>query len=161
MFELVKRQRPTNMLRLLDHFRHDLDDFDKLFEGLSHFHGFPTLAGLQNPDFSPNLNVVEKKDCFLVSTELPGMAEEDVEIALDDDRILTIKGEKKQEKKDEGDDYVVCECSYGGFRREIPLPKNVDVDGITASFEKGVLALTLPKVKVEEKKTARKIEIKK
>lgn len=153
MFELL-RQRPQNGLRALDHLRKDLDSFDDIFEALSHFHGFSPLKGISAPDFSPSLELVEKKDKYIAAIEIPGMTKDNVDISIDEDsNTLIIKGEKKQEKKDEGDDCYVCERVYGSFRREIALPKNITHENISAEYKDGVLRLTLPK---EEKKEAEK-----
>lgn len=156
---LVKRNNTPNTLRLLDTFRKDMTLMDRLFDEFSHFHGFPTVGGLETPDFSPSLEIVEKDKSFEGKLELPGMTEKDVEISIDDN-ILTIKGEKKREMKEEGEDYVVEEISYGSFRRELPVPTNVDPEGIKAAFKDGILTLSLPKIE-EKKKETKKIAINK
>jgi HSP20 family protein len=79
-----------------------------------------------------------------VSAELPGMDDEDIEVSLSRD-VLTISGEKKQEKEEKGRDYYRAERSYGSFRRSIPLPAEVNADKVDAVFSKGVLTITLPK----------------
>jgi HSP20 family protein len=161
MFELTRRPRINNTLKNLGILGKDLDDFGKLVDEMFHFHGFPTLSGLNGPDFSPSLEFAEEKDKYVATLELPGLSQNDVDISLDEDEgILTIKGEKKQEKKSERDDYYVCERAYGSFRREIPLPKNIKGDQINASFDKGILTLDLPKEEIKEKAT-KKIKINK
>jgi HSP20 family protein len=156
MSVLAKRSNPTSMLRLLDAFRRDLDGVDRLFEEFSHFHGLPFVAGtgLAAPAFSPQLDIKEGKDDFCISMELPGLTEKDIEVSVDND-VLSVSGEKKAERKEEGDDYIVAERSYGTFRREIPLGKDVDQNGINAKFQNGVLSLSLPKTKEAKKKTKR------
>ena len=157
MFNIIRR--PQDNLKFLDNFRREFDDIDRIFSSLSHFHGFPTLAGITSPSFSPSLQIVEKKDHYVASVELPGLEEKDVEVTVDEDNILTIKGEKKAEKKESNDEYYVSEISYGAFRREIPLPQNIDQEKIQASFSKGVLLVTLPKIE-QKQKERKKIAVK-
>lgn len=160
MFEL-STQRPKSILRLLDNFRNDMNTFDQLFDTMSHFHGMPTLANLPTVAFSPSLEISEKKDSYVATAELPGIDQKDVEITIDEEsNTLVLKGEKKQETKQEGDDYFVTERSYGSFRREIYLPKDINKEKIDASFKDGVLKLILPKESKDIKKEAKKISIK-
>jgi HSP20 family protein len=102
----------------------------------------------------PAVDVFEKDDKFVVKAELPGMKEEDVDVSVVGD-TLSIKGEKKTETEVKEEDYYRSERTYGSFYRSIPLPSTVDVDKIEASFEDGVLEVTLPKsAKVKPKKIA-------
>jgi len=102
----------------------------------------------------PALDVFEKEDKFVVKAELPGMKEDDIDVSLVGD-TLSIRGEKKTETEVKEENYYRCERSYGTFYRSIPLPSNVDADKIEASFEDGVLEVTLPKsAKVKPKKIA-------
>ena len=94
--------------------------------------------------WAPAIEVFEKEDKFVVKAELPGIKEEDVDVSVVDD-ILTIKGEKKTENEVKEEDYYRCERSYGSFFRSIGLPSNVDAKKIEASYEDGVLEVTLPK----------------
>ena len=107
----------------------------------------------------PPVEVTESDKSIVISAELPGLAEKDVELSLEDD-VLTIRGEKMEEKKEEKDDkrYHVVERTYGSFRRSFSLPSNVDAEKATAEFSKGVLTVTLPKVEAE-KQTGRKIPV--
>jgi len=158
MFEITKRTRP-NLLKSLNRFGDEMNSIEKLMDNVFHFYGMPTLAGIDRPLFSPAFDFVEKKDSYVASVELPGLDKEDIDMSINDEDILIVKGEKKYEQKEEGDDYYVSECSYGSFRREIPLPHNIKKEKIDASFNKGILKITLPKEK-EEKSTSTKIEIK-
>lgn len=93
---------------------------------------------------APSIDVVENKDAILLTAELPGLDEKDVEITLSNG-ILTLKGEKKFEKTDEKDSYHLIERRYGSFQRSIRVPESVDEAAVGARFEKGVLSVTLPK----------------
>ncbi len=100
----------------------------------------------------PAVDVFEKEDKFVVKAELPGMKEDNIDVSVVGD-TLSIKGEKKTETEVKNEDYYRCERSYGTFYRSIPLPSNVDVDKIEASFDDGVLEVNLPKsAKVKPKK---------
>jgi HSP20 family protein len=108
--------------------------------------------------FSPSVNVVEGDKEIKVSAELPGMDEKDIEVSLTKN-VLTIKGEKKEEKEDKGKNYYKMERSYGAFSRTIPLPVEIDIDKAKAQFKKGVLTITLPKSPKAIKET-KKIPVK-
>lgn len=95
-------------------------------------------------DWSPSLDVSETKDAFAVKMEIPGMEPGDVHVALDNN-LLTIKGEKKQEKESKEEHYYRAERSYGAFARTVRVPSAVDGTKVTAGFKNGVLTVTLPK----------------
>jgi HSP20 family protein len=117
----------------------------------------PALSDDFAGDFLPKVDLREEDQAFVVSAELPGMEEKDVEVLLSGD-ALTIKGEKKQEKEEKGQNYHRIERHYGSFNRIITLPAEVLTDKVEASFEKGILKITLPKA--EKKPEAKKIPIK-
>ena len=94
--------------------------------------------------WAPAIEVFEKEDKFVVKAELPGMKEEDIDVSVVGD-TLTIKGEKKAETQVKEEDYYCCERSYGSFFRSIALPSTVDAKKIEASYEDGVLEVSLPK----------------
>jgi HSP20 family protein len=105
---------------------------------------------------SPAVDITEKEDAFVVTAEVPGMAEPDIEVLLSGD-TLTIRGEKKQEREEKGNNLYLSERSYGQFQRAFSLPENVDSEKIAASFSNGVLSVTLPKAVVAPPK---KIKVK-
>jgi HSP20 family protein len=102
----------------------------------------------------PAVDVFEKDDKFVVKAELPGMKENDIDVSVVGD-TLCLRGEKKTETEVKDEDYYRCERSYGTFYRSIPIPSNVDANKIEASFDDGILEVTLPKsVKAKPKKIA-------
>lgn len=104
--------------------------------------------------WAPAIEVFEKEDKFVVKAELPGMTEEDIDISVVGD-TLTIKGERKAEDEVKEEDYYCCERSYGSFSRSIAVPSNVDAKKIEASYDDGVLEVSLPKAsEVKPKKIA-------
>ena len=108
---------------------------------------------------APAVDVAETDKAYEVTAELPGMDESNIEVKLADD-VLTIKGEKKEEKEGNKKDYYVSERRYGSFQRSFTVPAGVDSSKIEANFKNGVLIVTLPK-SAQAQKTEKKIEIKK
>jgi HSP20 family protein len=92
----------------------------------------------------PSLDVAETRNDIVVMAEIPGMDPKDIDISLSDG-VLTIRGEKKQEKEEKGENYHLVERSYGSFIRSIQLPMKVQSGKINASYKNGVLKVTLPK----------------
>jgi HSP20 family protein len=106
----------------------------------------------------PAADFTEDEKVYKITVELPGLDEKSVEVSLSG-RQLILKGEKRQEKEEKDKSYYLSERSYGSFQRGFRLPDGVDQDKIAATFEKGVLNVTLPKT-VEVQKQQKKIEIK-
>jgi len=129
---------------------------NKLFEDA--FRGSPAVGDAGDLySVMPQLNISETDREFRVTAELPGVAEKDVDVTLDDD-VLTIRGEKKLEKREEKENYHVVERSYGQFQRSIRVPHSVKGEQVQARVENGVLTIVLPKNQAQEK--ARHIEVK-
>lgn len=103
--------------------------------------------------FRPSMDVVKTDGQMVVTAELPGISSDDVEVSLDGD-ILTIKGEKHEEKEVSEDDRYIHERSYGFFQRRITVPDGISADAIEASFDNGVLTVevALPEEKPAESK---------
>jgi HSP20 family protein len=139
--------------RLLRRMRHD---FDRLFE-----EGWPVLAAddsLAEVAFQPSVDVTEDKDQVLVRAELPGMAKDDIKVSVDGG-VLSIQGEKKENKETREGGVLRRESSYGSFCRSFTLPAGVDAGKAAASYRDGVLELKLPK-KEEAKPKAIEIALK-
>lgn len=128
-------------------------EFDRLFEAApSESAGRSFYPRAWGRDLvMPDIDETEDDKAFHVSIELPGMDEKDVDITLSG-RLLTIRGEKKEDEKEEGKDFYRRERSYGAFRRTLELPGEVDESKIEASFKKGVLRIELPKTKEAQEK---------
>ena len=104
----------------------------------------------------PSVDVHENENQITLRAELPGLAEEDVELTVDKGR-LTIQGEKRLEKEDTDGDYRRIESSYGSFYRSFPLPDTIDQDKVVARFDNGVLNVVLP---TTEEAQPKRIEVK-
>ncbi len=94
--------------------------------------------------WTPSVDVAETKDDVVIKAEIPGMKKEDVKISIQDN-VLTLKGEKKQEKEEKDANFHRIERSYGAFCRSFTLPTSVKTDKIKATYKDGVLNITLPK----------------
>lgn len=93
---------------------------------------------------TPAVDVVEKDNAFELTAEIPGLDAKNIELSLADD-VLTIKGEKNEEKEEKTKDRYISERRYGSFRRSLQLPSSVDPTRIEANYRSGVLTVTLPK----------------
>jgi HSP20 family protein len=100
---------------------------------------------------TPAMDIVEKDNAFEVTAELPGLDAKNIDLQLSNG-ILTIKGEKQEQKEEKTKDRYVSERRYGSFRRSLQVPDGVDVEKIDANFKSGVLTVTLPKSPEAQKK---------
>ena len=123
-------------------------DFDVLQQRLQRLFGEPSLGVVQTLGWVPPVDVTETEKELVVSAELPGLAAEDVDVAIDRD-VLTLRGEKKEEKETKGAEQHLWERTYGAFERSFTLPCMVDAGAAKAEFIKGVLTVHLPKAKEE------------
>ena len=119
---------------------------------------FPFSSHSELKNFRPDVNLSETDNKYVVTAELPGLDEKDVNVELRNGGLI-IKGEKKSENEEKKDGYIYSERSYGSFSRQIPLPDEVDADNVTAKFKKGILEVTLPKTE-KAKANRKKINIK-
>ena len=106
---------------------------------------------------APAMDLVEKDGAFEITAELPGLEEKNVEVKVANN-MLTIRGEKREEKEEKDKQYYLSERRYGAFQRSFRIPVGVDVDRIAASFARGVLTVTLPKG-AEAQQGEKKIDI--
>jgi HSP20 family protein len=94
--------------------------------------------------FAPSFDVKENKEGYVFRADLPGVREQDLEIALTGNR-LAISGKREQEKHEQGDTYYASERSYGSFSRAFTLPDGTDGDNVKAELKNGVLEVIVPK----------------
>ncbi|MFN2453497.1 MAG: Hsp20/alpha crystallin family protein [Pyrinomonadaceae bacterium] len=143
----IVRYDPFRDLRSLQ------DEVNRLFStNLSRVFGD---EGIARGAWNPSVDIFENKDQIVLEAELPGMNREDFDLSVENN-VLTLRGERRFEKKDEGDNYHRVERSYGSFTRSFTLPQSVSGEGANAEYKNGVLRVTLPK---REEVKARRIAI--
>jgi HSP20 family protein len=145
---LILRRDPFNEFRSLQ------EDFNRAFGT-----AFPRLfgeEGLTNGKWVPSVDIREGENEIVLEADLPGLKPGDFDLSVEN-RVLTLKGERKFEKQSETDNYHRIERSYGSFTRTFTLPSTVNVEAVGAEFKNGVLRVTLPK---KEEVRARQIQVK-
>jgi len=138
-------------------------ELEALNDQLSRFFNLPTsmkwpefsLDTTAEPAWTPAIDVLENKDSFQIKADMPGMDKKDITVAVDGD-ILTIKGQKTEEKELKENGVVRKERAYGSFYRSVSLPQSVDATKVKASYKNGVLELLIPK---KEEAKPKQIEI--
>ncbi len=125
--------------------------FDRFFRG-----GVLDDAELSAGGWMPAVDLAEKDDEFVAKVELPGVNKDDVKITLQDN-VLTIRGEKKDEKESKHSNFHRVERSYGSFQRSFALPTSVRSDKVDAQYKDGILTISLPKAEEAKRK---QIEVK-
>ncbi len=148
---------PAAQTSPLDLFQQEMNRlFDDFFKGF----GVRTLGGEGEAagTFVPQIDMAEDTKEIKVTAELPGMDEKSIDINVSKD-VLTLKGKKEEQKEQKGEQMYYAERSFGSFTRVIPLPAEVNPDKAEATFSKGILNITLPKIQ-KEKQAHKKIEVK-
>ena len=127
--------------------------FDDLFNEL---YSLPTsFLSKSGVDLSPRIDISETDAAYKIEAELPGINQKEIDVKIDNN-ILTIQGKKEDIKEEKEKNYHLRERYYGAFQRSISLPNNIEPEKIKASFENGVLNISVPK---NDKRTPKKIEI--
>jgi len=130
--------------------RHPYDpwaDFRSLQEDINDLFDtdrFPSTRGLFDRSVSPAIDVVDGENEFILSCEIPGMNEKDIDVSIVSN-VLTIKGQKKDEHEEKKGKYYRKESWSGSFQRTLSLPTSVDASKINAQLKDGILTVTLPK----------------
>lgn len=99
---------------------------------------------LKVADWAPSVDISETDSAYLIKGEIPGVKKEDVKVTIQDG-MLTIQGERKQEKEEKGKKFHRVECSYGSFVRSFRVPDDADENKVKAEFKDGMINVTLPK----------------
>ena len=160
--EVKKSPTPRTAADPWQNFRSEMERmFDRFGFGVPAMRRMFDLAPSFETSFSfnaPAVDVTEDDKAYKIAAELPGLDEKDVEVSVTGD-VLTLKGEKLQQKEEKNKNWYVSERAYVSFQRAFTLPEGVDREKIVADFAKGVLTVTLPK-NAEAQKQQRKIEVK-
>ena len=137
-------RRDTNPFSFLQ------QEIDRLFEGVTR-----NIPGLATTTM-PSMDISETDKAIEITAELPGLEKKDVELNMAEN-VLTVRGEKKNEREEKNKDYHLVERSYGAFSRSVELPAGVKVEDISAEIANGVLKVTVQK---PAPKQTKQIEIK-
>ena len=157
-----KTPETANPFQMMRRFTKDMERLFENFGGVS----FPTFFKTDFAPFQmefgkvewmPQIEVLHNNGQFMVRADLPGLTRDDVNVEITDD-LLTISGERKEEKEEKREGFYRSERSYGSFYRQIPLPEGVKTETAAATFRNGVLEITMPAAKVEP--STRKLEVK-
>jgi HSP20 family protein len=117
----------------------------RMMDALLRWDPFRSTQGwLGRDEFVPSFDLKETGDAYILKADLPGVKEEDIELSLTGN-TLNIGGSREEERRDENDRYYAMERSYGRFVRTFSLPEGVDVEGVKAQTDNGVLTVTIPK----------------
>ena len=115
----------------------------------------PTNGGTAMRRWMPAMDLVETDEHFVLRADLPGLTEDDIKIEFEDG-TLTVSGERKAEHETKNEGYYRVERAFGSFSRSLTLPKGIDAEAVSASFDRGVLEVRIPK---PEQRKPRRIEI--
>ena len=143
----IVRYDPFRELRSLQ------DDMNRIFTGVGPLS--QNREDMLNGAWMPKVDIFENKENLVLEAELPGMTRDDFELAFENN-VLTLKGERRFEKKTDEDNYHRIERAYGSFTRSFTLPQTVTAEGARAEFANGILHVSLPK---REETKARKIDV--
>ena len=104
----------------------------------------PDRELLTMADWTPSVDITETDTAYMIKGEIPGVDKENVKVTIEDG-MVTISGERKQEKEEKDKKFHRIERSYGSFMRSFRLPDNVDESAVKAEFKDGMINVTLPK----------------
>jgi HSP20 family protein len=117
-------------------------DIERMFDRMAADWDLPEFKPMG--DWVPSLDFSETKDAYSAKLEIAGIEPRDIHVSVENG-VLTVKGEKKQEKEEKDERRYRSERTYGSFARSIRLPGPVDTEKVTAAFKNGVLTVTMPK----------------
>ncbi len=136
-----------------------LREIEDLFDRYTKAMGWHSSRGhelIASGDWSPRVDISETDTEFVIKAEIPEVGKDDVKVSVDNG-VLSIKGERKQEKEEKGKKFHRVERYYGSFQRSFSLPDNIDAAGVKAVFKDGMLNVTMPKTAASKPKS---IEVK-
>jgi len=133
--------------------------FDQLRREMDHMSSLQqngdSNSSIATSDWAPAVDIKETNDAFIIEADIPGVDPKDIDVHMEEG-VLSIRGEKESEKKEESEGYKRVERSRGSFYRRFSLPDTADADKISAKSKHGVLEITIPK---QEKANPRKISV--
>lgn len=144
----LTRYEPWSLLNQLH------DEMDRMFGNRTSLQRSENAA-VATSDWIPSVDIKDEKDRYIIHADVPGVDPKDIHVSMENG-VLTIKGEKESEKKEEREGYKRVERSRGSFYRSFTMPDTVDADSISAKSRNGVLELVVPKLRTVK---SRKIEV--
>lgn len=141
-----REERRVATRRVADPFEAFHQEINRLAES---FFGDGPLAAFGESRLTPRVDVAERDSEIVVTAELPGVDEKDLELTIQND-VLTLSGEKRAERESRNGDFYRVERNYGSFHRQILLPTEVREEDVRATFKNGVLTVRLPRARVQE-----------
>ncbi len=120
---------------------------------------FNTCSAPAEKSASPSVNVIENDQSFLIEVSVPGVAQKDLNINMEND-VLTISTEQKEQEESKNTRYLRREFSLTSFKRNFQLPETIDAEEVSARYEEGILIVELPKKEEVVQKVSRQIEVK-
>jgi HSP20 family protein len=126
-------------------------EMEDIFRQYSPFFARTLRRGGEGTSWSPVADISETDKDYLIKAELPEVKKEDVKVTLDNG-VITIAGERRQEKEQKEANEIRVESFYGSFSRSFTLPENVDANTIQAESKDGIVTVHVPKLKLEQKK---------
>jgi HSP20 family protein len=153
---------PSTPFSFMRRFATDVERLFEEFQGLrfSSLFGrefFPFTREFEHVGWVPEIEVLQKNGEFIVRADLPGLKKENVKVEITEN-VLTLSGERKEEKEEKREGFYRSERSYGSFYRQVPLPEGAKTDRANAEFKDGVLEITMQVP--ERQPRARRLEIK-
>jgi HSP20 family protein len=122
------------------------DEMDRLFQDFGFGRAWPEQSALggsfASTMWTPQIEMFERDNRLVVRADLPGLKREDINLEIREDELV-LSGERRDERKEEREGFYRSECSYGSFNRRLPLPEGVNADTAKASFQNGVLEITM------------------
>jgi HSP20 family protein len=140
--------------RALDNLRREVNTLFN--DGLPEWAAGDSVPSLAASHWNPAVDIREEADQFVLSADVPGVNPDDISVTMENG-VLTISGERHQEKVDDGDNYRRVERRYGSFHRRFSLPSSADADNISAQSRNGILEVVIPKT---EQGKSKRIEVK-
>jgi HSP20 family protein len=155
--EEVANRLAATPFTFMRRFSEEMDHLFEDFGGRGWLTPMLDKAQLPQGPWSPQVEIFERDNQLVLRADLPGLTKDDVNVEIANDGI-TIEGERKNEHEEKREGYYRSERSYGKFYRRIPMPEGVKAEDAKATFNHGVLEITIPATKREERKP-RRLEI--
>jgi HSP20 family protein len=127
----------------------DFAKMNKYFNSLVEQH--INSSALNNINY-PRTDIEDKQDQIIIKFDLAGVKKENIKLSVNDNKVLILKGEKKESKENKSKDFIKKEIFYGSFEKMIQLPENSEIDKLDTQYKNGILTVTVPKKAIKQPK---------